>query len=84
MWLLGRLIPLLVREYVPTDDVHWKCYLRLLQITTIVTSVNINKDTISLLALIIREYLFTYNRLHPDKFTPKLHYLIHLPRQIEL
>ena len=84
MWLLGRLLPLLVGGYVPTDDAHWKCFLRLLQIMTVATSMNVNKDTIPLLVLLIKEYLFSFNTIYPDKFTPKLHYLIHLPRQIEL
>ena len=32
MWLLGRILPMLVGDYVPNDDEHWQNFLRLMEI----------------------------------------------------
>ena len=84
MWLLGRLLPLMVGKYVPDDDTHWRCYVQLLRILCIATAVEVTDDTASLLSLLIQDYLVTFNSLYPDSITPKLHYLLHLPRQMQL
>lgn len=84
MWLLGRLLPSIVGKHVPDDDAHWRCYLQLLRIVTIATAIEVTEDTVSNLSLLIRDYLVTFNSLYPSIFTPKLHYLLHLPRQMQL
>lgn len=84
MWLLGRLLPLIVGKYVPSNDEHWRCYVQLLRILTISTAVEVTEDTVSVLSLLIRDYLVAFNHLYPNSITPKLHYLLHLPRQMEL
>lgn len=80
MWLLGRLLPLMVGKYVPVDDAHWRCYVQL-RILCIATAVEVTVDTVSVL---IQEYLAMFNHLYPHTITPKLHYLLHLPRQMQL
>ena len=84
MWLLGRLLPLMVGKYVPGDDAHWRCFLQLLRILCIATAVEVTVDTVSLLSVLIQDYLVTFNHLYPHSITPKLHYLLHLPRQMQL
>lgn len=84
MWLLGCLLPLIVGRYVPDDDAHWRCYMQLLRILTISTAIEVTEDTISILSFLIRDYLVAFNSLHPGSITPKLHYLLHLPRQMQL
>jgi hypothetical protein len=74
----------MVGKYVPSDDAHWKGYMQLLRILTISTAIEVTEDTISILSLLVRDYLVTFNSLYPDSITPKLHYLLHLPRQMQL
>lgn len=84
MWLLGRLLPVIFGKYVPDSDTHWKCYVQLLRILTISTATEVTDDTVATLSLLIRDYLTTFNSLYPDSITPKFHYLLHLPRQMQL
>jgi len=84
MWLLGRMLPLMVGRYVPEDDLHWKSYLDLLRILTLATAVEVTQETISLMSMLVENYLTRYNTLYPNSMTPKLHYLVHLPEQMEL
>jgi len=35
-------------------------------------------------AMLIEDYLYQFNILYPNSITPKLHYMLHLPRQIQL
>lgn len=84
MWLLGRLLPVILGKYVRDDDAHWKCYVQLLRILTISTATEVTENTVATLSLLIQDYLATFNSLYPDSITPKLHYLLHLPRQIQL
>ena len=84
MWLLGRLLPVMVGKYVPDNDMHWSCYLQLLRILAVTTAIEVTYETPSVLSLLIRDYLVTFKSLHPNSFTPKVHYLLHLPLQMSL
>ena len=83
MWLLGRLLPLMVGSYVPEDDAHWICFLNSLRILCIATAFEITEDAIAVLSMLIEDYLHQFNELYPNSVTPKMHYLLHLPCQIE-
>ena len=83
-WLLGRLLPLIVGRFVPDDDAHWRCYSDLLKILVICTAVEVTEESISTLTLLVEDYLVRYTTLYPGIMTPKLHYLLHLPQQMEL
>ena len=83
-WLLGRLLPQIVGKFVPDDDAHWRCYSDLLKILVICTPVEVTEDSISTLTLLVEDYLVRYTALYPGTMTPKLHYLLHLPQQMEL
>ena len=84
MWLLGRLLPVILGKYVCDDDAHWKCYVKLLRVLTISTATEVTENTVATLSFLIQDYLATFNSLYPDSITPKLHYLLHLPRQMQL
>ena len=83
MWLLGRLLPLMVGQYVPDDDSHWMCFMELLSILVLSTAVEVTSDSIADLKMAVESYLFHYNELYPNSMTPKMHYLLHLPEQME-
>ena len=74
----------MVGRYIPEDDLHWKSYLDLLRILTLATAVEMTQETISLMSMLVENYLTRYNTLYPNSMTPKLHYLVHLPEQMEL
>ena len=54
MWLLGRLLPLIIEEFIPDDDMNWIGYIELQYIIVFCTSF----DTIKDLRLAIEKYLF--------------------------
>ena len=83
MWLLGRLLPLMVGQYVPEEDDHWQCYINILRILTLATAVEVTDDTIATLAQLVEDYLHQMNLLYPNSITPKMHYLLHLPDQMK-
>lgn len=84
MWLLSRLLPLMVGDCVPEDDSHWICYINILRILCIATAFEITQDAVAVLQMLIEDYLRQFNALYPGTITPKMHYLLHLPRQIQL
>ena len=83
MWLFGRLLPLMVGDRVPEDDVHWKCFIDLLRILTLSTAVEVTHDSVDVLETLIEDYLGVFNSIYPNSITPKMHYLLHLPQQIK-
>ena len=72
MWLLGRLLPLMIGQYVPNDDPHWVCFLELLSLLVLSTAVEVTSDSITDLKMIVESYLVHYNELYPNSMTPKM------------
>ncbi len=83
MALLGRLLPFMVGEHVPVGDEFWANYLLLLQVVDLLMAPEISEDEVALLDMMIREHHTTFVDLYPEEsVTPKLHYLVHMPRLI--
>ena len=83
MWLLGRLLPFLLGEYVPEDDQHWKNYILMLSISGLLLAPVITKDEVGYLGMLLIEHHHTFVQLYPNESVlPKMHYLIHTPRLI--
>ena len=83
MWLLGRLIPFLLGEYVPKEDTHWQNYLLILTIAELLLAPEIPRDEVGYLGVLIGEHHRDFVQLYPDESVlPKMHYLIHAPRLI--
>ena len=77
--------PLLVGDKVPRDDKHWQSLMLLLRICKIALAPFCTRDTIPYLSVLIEEKLSVFSTLYPDaKIIPKLHYMVHLPTQIQL
>ncbi len=84
MWELINIFPFVMANEMSQDDNHHKCFMLLNDISTIVFSEVIAKDQVSLLKLMIKEYLENFSSLYPHcPLTPKCHYLVHLPTLIE-
>lgn len=56
MWLLGRVLPYMIGEYIPQTDEHWQNYLRLLEIVDLLFSPSITEDDIGYLSVLITEH----------------------------
>ena len=69
--------------YVPEDDEHWSCLLMLWDICTSITAFDIERLDASNLAWTVEVFLETLRYLCTELvFTPKLHYLLHLPEDM--
>lgn len=77
-------LPLLIGDRIPEDDENWNSFLILLKICKIALSPRCTPDTIAYLRVLIEEKLFVFKKLYPDRrITPKMHYMLHYPAQIE-
>lgn len=83
MWTLARYLPMLVGQYIPTEDQHWLNYLTLLDIMDYLVAPSISIDETAHLKVLIQEHHITFGQLYPHaSIIPKMHYLIHAPRLI--
>jgi hypothetical protein len=77
-------LPLLVGDRVPENDEYWLSFLLLLRICEIAISPISTPDTVAYLKLLVEEKLMVFKQLYPQSnITPKFHYMIHYPTQIE-
>ena len=77
-------LPLLVGDKVPEHDKKWLSFLLLLRICEIALSPICTSDTIAYLRLLVEEKLTVFKEIYPHcSITPKFHYMIHYPTQIE-
>lgn len=84
MWELFNMLPFIIGEKMPPNDLHYACFLLLNEIALLVFSPVIAKQQIPFLQLQIEEYLQQFKLLYPHRpLTPKLHYLLHIPTLIK-
>ena len=83
MMTLMRLLPFLIGDYVEYDD-HWRRYLILLAICDKCCAFEISPSDPTKLAWLIQTYLESFVSLYTPKYSviPKMHYLVHLPKQM--
>ena len=83
--LLCRLLPLIIGDCIPENDLHWKCYLVLLKIMDIVSSPILSKGHCSVLKLHINEHHSMFKSLNGESsLTAKFHFFCHYPKQLLL
>lgn len=81
MWTLGRFLPLVVGHFIPENNEYWINYLRLLEIMSIVFGPVAEKNECVYLESLISDHHISLKMLYPNlHITPKLHYMIHIPR----
>ena len=56
MWLLGRILPLLIADYVPDDDEHWLLYLQMMEIVDLLFSPKLTADHAAYLSALINDH----------------------------
>ena len=76
-------LPYIISAKVPREEPKWVNFLRLVQITLLATSPYCNKTTAALLAQLIYDHHTSFVSLYPKgRVIPKMHYCVHLPRQM--
>lgn len=77
------LLPFMVGPMVPEEDPHWVNFIRFQQIVVLCLSPVASERTYNSLTELIATYLRYFIELYPDNsFTPKMHYLLHFPKQL--
>ena len=83
MLLLLAIIPFLIADLIPHENPHWNCFLLLIKICQICISWQIDSGMIDYLQVLIEDNHTIFTKLYPNlTVTPKMHYMIHYPRQI--
>lgn len=83
MWLLAQLLPLMIRSKVADDDEWWANFTFLLEIMDLLLAPESCSEQVGLLSVLISDHHQEFVRLYPSaSITPKMHYLIHMPRLI--
>ena len=84
MWCLARNLPLMIGSKIPEMNPYWKNFLLMLTIIDYVFAPAISADIVDYLRQLIYEHHKAFRELYPDcPFTPKLHYIIHIPEWIK-
>ena len=81
MWLLGRILSLLIGEFVPQQDEHWESFLSMMEIVDLLFSPTTTVDHAAYLAALINDHHRDFATLYPgSSILPKMHFLVHTPR----
>ena len=82
-WTLATILPMVIGHRIPEDDLHWDCYLLLLQIIQLSTAKVVSPSSTTYLASLIDQHHQTFTQCYPGiKVLPKMHYMIHFSQQI--
>ena len=82
-WTFIIILPLIIGNEIPEDDINWECFLLLVQIIQYCTA-QISSESSSLyLAALINQHHQMFVQCYPHICVlPKMHYMVHLPHQI--
>ena len=81
MWLLGRILSLIIGQYV--HDERWRLYLDMMNIVDILFAPNTTNDYAAYLATLISDHHHDFCELHPQSsIIPKMHFMVHMPRMM--
>lgn len=73
----------MIGNKVPIGDDHWLNYVDLLIIVDMLLAPALTEDDVALLSVLISDHHHEFLNLYPhSSVTPKMHYLVHMPRLI--
>jgi hypothetical protein len=82
-WCLAVNLPILIGQFVPSDDEHYYCFLTLLAILAICVATSVTAEDACLLATMTEDHHHRFYNLYPNQpLTPKMHNMVYLPRQL--
>ena len=80
MWCLGRFLPVLIGDKIPSDYPYWENYLTHLDIMDEIFAPVSSSERLDYVAMLIEDFLVEFKELYPGRpLTPKMHYLVHVP-----
>lgn len=83
MWLLGWILPLVIGEYVPENDEHWRLYLQMMDIVDVLFAPSTSDDYAAYVTTLISDHHHDFCRLYPlSSIIPKMHFMVHMPRMM--
>lgn len=83
MWLLGRILPLLIADHVPSDDDYWQLFLQLMEIVDHLFCPEACEDQVGYLSVLINDHHKEFIKIYPNESViPKMHFMVHMPRLI--
>ena len=81
MWTFSVLLPLMIGDKIPLEEPLWECYLLLLEIVKYSTAQITSVASSEYLAAAIDQHHRVFKKCYPAiSVTPKMHYMVHLPR----
>ena len=81
MWLFGRILPLIIGEFVPEEDQRWDLYLRMMEIMDLLFSLSTSDEYAAYIGVLINDHHHDFCQLYPDSAViPKMHFMLHMPR----
>lgn len=82
MWLLARILPLLVGDFLDEEeDQHWQLYLQLMDIIDLIFCPKASHDHAAYVATLIGDHHSTFCQLYSGRsIIPKMHYMVHMPK----
>ena len=84
MWLLGRLLQLLIYQWIPEQNEQWLSYLLLLDIVDIILAPSIDMEDTALLCAMVQDHHYDFVTIYPGvSVIPKMHSMIHMARLIQ-
>jgi hypothetical protein len=84
MSVLTTLLPFMIGQFVTEGNERWINFIRLHQINMLCFSPNVSHKTVASLRALVATHNKAFVELYPDcSFIPKLHYLTHLPDQMQ-
>lgn len=82
-WTFATILPMVIGHRIPEDDIHWECYLLLLQIIQFSTGKVVSPSSVTCLASLIDQHHQKFIQCYSSiKVTPKMHYMIHFSQRI--
>ena len=82
MWLLARILPLLVGDFVvEEEDEYWQLYLQLMEIVDLIFSPKTSHDHAAYIATLISDHHSTFCQLYSGRsIILKMHFMVYMPR----
>ena len=74
---MAQILPYLVGDKIPDDDLNYVCFLKLLEIPRIALSLSVSHDTVAYLVILIEEHHTMFTKQYPNEsILPILHYMV--------
>ena len=83
MWTFVVLLPLLIGDLIPLEQPHWECFLLMLEIVKQCTAKVVSASSSSFIKSLVFLHHSSFKTCYPGvALTPKMHYMVHFPRQL--